>query len=88
MEIIYSDDAKKDLAYWDKYGTLSDKNKIKALLQSIKETPFYGIGKPEALKYELSGYWSRRIDKENRIIYRVKLNCIEIVSFKGHYESK
>jgi len=87
MEIIYSDDAKNDLTYWDKYGTLSAKNRIKVLLQSMSETPFSGIGKPEALKYELSGYWSRRIDKEHRIIYCVRYNRIEIVSFKGHYEN-
>jgi toxin YoeB len=84
MEIIYSDNAEKDLAYWNKHGTQSDKNKIKTLLQSMSETPFDGVGKPEALKYDLSGYWSRRIDKKHRIIYRVMSDRIEIVSFREH----
>ncbi|WP_374756110.1 Txe/YoeB family addiction module toxin [Dyadobacter frigoris] len=59
--------------------------KIKELLLSIQETPFHGIGKPEALKYELSGSWSRRIDHEHRIVYRVTEKFIKIESLKDHY---
>jgi toxin YoeB len=84
MEIIYSDKAKNDLEYWDKFGSESEKNRIKSLLQSILTTPFSGIGKPEALKYDLSGKWSRRINRKDRIVYRVT-HCIEILSFRGHY---
>ena len=87
MEIIYSEEAKEDLEYWDKYGSESEKKKIKALLQSISITPFKGIGKPELLKYDLSGKWSRRINRKDRIIYRVT-GCIEILSFRGHYDDK
>ncbi|MFN3489711.1 MAG: Txe/YoeB family addiction module toxin [Emticicia sp.] len=58
---------------------------IKQLLISISETPFSGIGKPEPLKHNMSGFWSRRIDRENRIVYEVKQNAIQIYSLKGHY---
>ena len=87
MEIIYSDEAREDFEYWNKFGSESEKEKIKSLLQSIKSTPFSGVGKPEALKYDLSGKWSRRINKKDRIIYRVT-NYIEILSLRGHYFDK
>lgn len=53
----------------------------------IEENPFTGIGKPEALKYDLSGFWSRRINREHRIVYKVyeEKKGIEIHSLKGHY---
>ncbi|MCF2443894.1 Txe/YoeB family addiction module toxin [Dyadobacter sp. CY345] len=60
-------------------------NKIKKLIDSILESPYEGIGKPEQLKYELSGYWSRRINEEHRIVYKVENNTIYFISFKGHY---
>ncbi|WP_114936257.1 Txe/YoeB family addiction module toxin [Mucilaginibacter endophyticus] len=59
--------------------------KIKELLLSIRDTPFQGIGKPEALKYQLAGKWSRRIDREHRIVYAVDGEIIRIYSLKGHY---
>ena len=86
MEIIYSEEAKEDLEYWNKYGSESEKNKIKTLLQSISISPFNGIGKPELLKYDLTGKWSRRINRKDRIVYRVT-NFIEILSFRGHYDN-
>jgi toxin YoeB len=52
----------------------------------MKETPFGGIGKPEALKENLSGYWSRRINREHRILYKVDNEIITIYSLRGHYE--
>ena len=87
MEIIYSDEAKDDLEYWNKYGSESEKKKITTLLQSMSISPFKGVGKPELLKYDLSGRWSRRINGKDRIIYRVT-NYIEILSFRGHYFDK
>jgi toxin YoeB len=84
MEIIYSDEARKDLEHWGKFGSKSEKKKIKSLLQSISTEPFSGIGKPEPLKYDLSGKWSRRINRKDRIIYRIT-NRIEILSLRGHY---
>ena len=68
MEIKLLEQAKIDLEYWKKTGNKAVINKITALLKDISEHPYTGIGKPEALKYELSGKWSRRINSEHRII--------------------
>lgn len=89
MEIIYTPKAVEDLKYWKKTGNKVIQKKIEQLITSILENPFEGIGKPEPLKYELSGSWSRRINKEHRIVYEVydnnKLVILEIQSLKGHY---
>jgi len=85
MEISLNDDAKKDLLYWKNTNNLKVQERIKQLLISISETPFSGIGKPEPLKHNMSGFWSRRIDRENRIVYEVKQHAIQIYSLKGHY---
>ena len=68
--IRLSEIAKKNYDYWKKQDKKTFK-KINRLLLSIKETPFEGIGKPEPLKHDLAGFWSRRIDLKNRIIYTV-----------------
>lgn len=59
--------------------------KIIELITDIRKHPFEGIGKPEPFKYEFKGCWSRRINQEHRLIYRVKSETIEILSCKGHY---
>lgn len=59
--------------------------KIASLIKEISRTPFTGTGKPEPLKGDLSGYWSRRIDDQHRLVYRVTEEQIEIVQCKGHY---
>lgn len=90
MEIIYSEKAIKDLEYWSKSGNKTILKKISSLIKAIQINPFEGIGKPEPLKYELSGYWSRRIDTEHRIIYEIidenTIDILSIISLKGHYE--
>jgi toxin YoeB len=85
MEIELTSNAKQDLTYWQDKRNTKVLERIRELLQSISETPFQGIGKPEALKYNLSGKWSRRIDKENRIVYQQKNDIIYVFSLKGHY---
>lgn len=85
MEIAYTDKALTDLTSWKRSGNKIIQNKITSLIKSISETPYSGIGQPEALKYELSGYWSRRINKEHRIIYRIETDRIIIYSLKEHY---
>lgn len=60
-------------------------SKIKKLIVSIQEDPFSGIGKPEPLKHNLAGLWSRRINREHRLIYEVSEESISILSLKGHY---
>jgi len=59
--------------------------KIMTLIKDIKRSPYSGLGKPEPLKYELSGYWSREITEEHRLVYRVDGETIEILSCKYHY---
>jgi toxin YoeB len=86
MEIKFKTEAVNDIDYWKHSGNKGVQTKIDSLLESIKETPFSGIGKPEALKENLSGYWSRRINREHRIVYTVEDKTITIHSLRGHYE--
>lgn len=60
-------------------------NKLKKLIKECTRTPFEGIGKPEALKHEYTGYWSRRITDEHRLVYRVEESCIKIIACRFHY---
>jgi toxin YoeB len=85
MEIVFLIAAQEHLDFWKKTGNKKVLKKISELLRSITETPYHGIGKPEALKHELSGKWSRRIDRKNRIVYIVQENTIYVYSIKGHY---
>ncbi|MBN2669852.1 MAG: Txe/YoeB family addiction module toxin [Bacteroidales bacterium] len=87
MEISYTDNALKDLKYWKKIKNKEVQKRISDLLDSITETPYKGIGNPEPLKHGLTGYWSRKINKEHRIIYRlINDNTIEIYSLRLHYK--
>lgn len=84
MNLIFSDKAWEEYMYWQN----TDKQilkKINQLIKDIKREPFEGIGKPEPLKYELSGFWSRRISYEHRLVYEVSDNYIAIVSCRFHY---
>jgi len=60
--------------------------KLLDLLDEVHKTPFAGLGKPEALKGNLSGCWSRRINDEHRLVYRINENSIEVISCFGHYQ--
>lgn len=85
MKKIWFDEAWEDYLYWQ----LQDKKTLKRvnqLLKDIEREPFFGIGKPEPLKGELSGFWSRRIDGVNRLVYRIKEDVVEILSCRGHYD--
>ena len=70
MEVIFSPESLEDLQFWKQSGNVKIQNKIQKLLESIKETPYEGLGKPEALKHNWSGDWSRRINQEHRLIYK------------------
>ena len=85
MEIEFSPEGRQDVTFWQKTGNKNVLKKIRNLLENIKETPYYGIGKPEPLKFELSGKWSRRINHEHRIVYEVLGDRIIIHSLRGHY---
>lgn len=84
MEIIYSSKAKEDREYWEK-ASLKTVKRIDKLLEAIQANPFNGIGKPEPLKFQKSGYWSRRIDEEHRLIYKIANDCIYVVQCRYHY---
>ena len=85
MQIDFTENADKDLKLFIKSGNKNILKKVAELIKSIQENPFEGIGKPEALKHELSGKWSRRINQEHRIIYELQDKKILIHSLKGHY---
>ena len=87
MQIKLLPDAKKDFDYWKKTGNKIILKKITQLIENMLKTPHEGLGKPEALKHELTGLWSRRINKEHRIIYEIEDDFLIIHSLKGHYES-
>lgn len=88
--IAYTSNARKDLDWWRKNGSDKDKRKISSLLEELEKHPEKGTGKPERLKGELSGYWSRRINGKDRIVYEIKDNLVIvlILSMKGHYSDK
>jgi toxin YoeB len=85
MNKLFTDEAWKDYLYWFESDRKNLK-KINDLIKEIDRTPFEGRGKPEALKYSLSGYWSRRIDHEHRIVYQIEENQITFISFRFHYQ--
>ena len=85
MHKIWFYEAWIDYIYWQ----TQDKKTLKRINNLIKDTernPFEGIGKPEPLKGDLSGFWSRRIDDTNRFVYRINNDKLEILSCRGHYE--
>ena len=82
----FSEQAKIDIKHHKKSVNKSLVNKITILLEEILEHPFIGTGKPELLKHSLSGTWSRRINREHRLIYEVSDSVVFILSAKGHYE--
>lgn len=89
MEIRYTKTALDDLSYWKKIGNKQILTKIERLLIDIAEHPFSGIGKPEPLRFELAGYWSRRINSEHRIVYRIEDDqiIVVVISMRFHYKS-
>ena len=83
-QVAFEEKAFEDFTNW----STQDKKlytKIIALIKDIKRSPFLGLGKPEPLKHELSGYWSRRINDEHRLVYKVTDTMIIIASCKYHY---
>ncbi len=84
MKLIFSENAWDDYLYWQK----TDKGMLKRinqLISDIQRSPFDGIGKPEPLKHALSGYWSRRIDSEHRLVYRTDNDSVFIAQLRYHY---
>lgn len=85
--ITFTEKAFGEYLYWQSQDKKTLK-RINSLLKDISRNPYKGIGKPEGLKDNLSGYWSRRIDDKNRLVYRIKNEQIEVYQCKNHYEDK
>lgn len=84
MKLIFSENAWEDYLYWQK----TDKkvlNRINKLINETKREPFEGVGKPEPLKHSFTGYWSRRINEEHRMIYKVTDDALLIAQLRYHY---
>ena len=86
-KITFSKNAWEDYVYWQTEDKKTLK-KINVLIKDIQRTPYEGIGKPEPLKFDLAGYWSRRIDLEHRLVYQVEDSDILIYSCRFHYDKK
>ncbi len=87
MEIVFLPKAKSQLVSIQKSGNRVILKKITQLIQDIKTNPYSGIGKPEPLKHELSGLYSRRINREHRLVYEIDDNTIYVYSCIGHYDN-
>lgn len=87
MKIVFSKNAWEDYISWQTQDKKILK-KINTLIKDIQRTPYEGLGKPEPLKFELSGFWSRRIDIEHRLIYQVEQDGILIYACRYHYDNK
>ena len=85
MKIIWFEEAWEDYVYWQTQDKKTIK-RINQLLQDAIRNGYTGIGKPEPLKDEFSGFWSRRIDEVNRLVYQIKDGFIEVLSCRGHYD--
>ncbi len=84
MKFVFTELSWEDYLYWQK----NDKQKLKRindLLKDISRNPYEGIGKPEPLKFNYAGFWSRRIDEEHRLIYRIVEDEIQIAKCRFHY---
>ncbi|MCZ2223300.1 MAG: Txe/YoeB family addiction module toxin [Chitinophagales bacterium] len=84
MIIVWIEEGWEDYLYWQQVDKKTLR-KINELIKAIQRTPFEGIGKPEALKENLSGWWSRRINLEDRLVYKVEQNRIVILQCRKHY---
>jgi toxin YoeB len=86
MEAIkFTAEAIADIEFWKKSGNTIILKRIRQLLLAIQNDPFKGVGKPEALKHNLAGLWSRRLNQEHRIVYKVEEGVITVFSLRYHY---
>ena len=84
MNLIFSEQAWEDYLHWQK-NDRKILTRINHLIQEIQREPFSGIGKPEPLKHALSGYWSRRINDEHRIVYKIQDGSLLLAQLRYHY---
>ncbi|MGH8036172.1 MAG: Txe/YoeB family addiction module toxin [Stenotrophomonas sp.] len=84
MILQFSDEAWEDYLQWQKIDRRKTE-RINCLIKAIMRTPFEGIGKPELLRFDRTGWWSRRIDLEHRMVYRVAGGIVQIAALRHHY---
>ncbi len=84
MKVSFTENAWEDYLYWKKMDKKIVK-RINELIKDIRRNPFEGLGKPESLKYDLSGKWSRRITDEHRLVYQVEGNNLIVYTCRYHY---
>ena len=84
MKITFTPEAWDDYLYWQKYDKKTLRH-INELIKEIKRTPFSGKGKPEALRYDLKGFWSRRINIEHRLVYKITDDTLVVIATRFHY---
>jgi toxin YoeB len=84
VKLIFADEAWEDYLYWQKQGRKM-LERINKLIAEVKREPFAGVGKPEPLKHALSGYWSRRITDEHRMIYKIEGGALLLAQLRYHY---
>ncbi|MDO4176061.1 MAG: Txe/YoeB family addiction module toxin [Bacillota bacterium] len=85
MKVLWLESAWEEYCDWQKEDKKTLR-RINEIIREIQRTPFNGLGKPERLRGNLTGFWSRRIDSRNRIIYMVEKDVVKIVACKGHYK--
>ena len=85
MKLIFAEEAWDDYLYWQAHDKRLS-TRINQLITATMREPFSGIGKPEALKHALSGFWSRRITDEHRMVYRVEKDALLIAQVRFHYK--
>ena len=84
MKLVFADEAWEDYVYWQKQDRKMVE-RINKLITEVKRDPFAGVGKPEPLKHALSGFWSRRINNEHRMVYKVEGSSLLIAQLRYHY---
>lgn len=84
MRLVFSEHAWEDYLYWQATDKKTLK-RINTLIREICRSPFEGIGKPEQLRHALTGYWSRRIDDEHRLVYKIEEDALLIAQLRHHY---
>ena len=87
MNKIWADEAWEDYLYWQTQDRKTLK-RVNELIRDCERDPFHGVGKPELLKHDHAGWWSRKIDEKNRLIYRVNDGKLEIAACRSHYDDK
>jgi toxin YoeB len=84
MNVHYSTPAEEDMLYWRQHSKKITQ-RIESIIEDIRQHPFSGIGNPGPLRFQWAGYWSRRINKIHRLVYKVHKDCVYVVQCKYHY---